>query len=105
MDDETAAAMASRKNFLQKQRELIVEKQRTERARDLEQNAQEEEQQQARPARPQSAAHVARKAIAAAGKTNENRQESQQQTQIPDAELVRRRAMAEKLRREVVDKR
>jgi hypothetical protein len=43
--------------------------------------------------------------MATVGKTNENKQEDQQPTQIPDDELVRRRAMAAKLRREVVDKR
>ncbi len=103
MDDETAAAITSRKNFFKKQRELIIEKQRAERARDLEKQTEEQEQQQTRPARPQSAAHVARKAMATVSKTNENKQE--QQSQIPDAELARRRAMAAKLKREVVDKR
>jgi hypothetical protein len=97
--------MTSRKNFFKKQRELIVEKQRAERARDLEKQTQEQEQQQTHHARPQSGARVARKAMATVGKTNENKQEDQQPTQIPDDELVRRRAMAAKLRREVVDKR
>ncbi len=98
MDDGTAAAIKSRKNFLQEQRDLIVKKQRAERARDLEQQTQEQ-QQQTHPARPQSAAHVARKAMAT---TNEKEQPT---TQIPDDELTRRRAMAAKLKREVVDKR
>ncbi len=98
VDDGTAAAIKSRKNFLQEQRDLIVKKQRAERARDLEQQTQEQ-QQQTHPARPQSAAHVARKAMAT---TNEKEQPT---TQIPDDELTRRRAMAAKLKREVVDKR
>jgi hypothetical protein len=106
VDDETASAIASRKNFFKKQRELIIEKQRAERAQDLEKQTreQEQEQQQTRHARPQSAAHVARKAMATVGKTNESKKEEQQQPQIPDAELSRRRAMAAKLKREVVDK-
>jgi len=101
VDDETAAAITSRKNFFKKQRELIIEKQRAERARDLEKQTQEQEQeqQQTRHARPQSAAHVARKAM---GTVNEKEQSP---TQIPDDELTRRRAMAAKLKREVVDKR
>ncbi|CAF5133409.1 unnamed protein product, partial [Rotaria sp. Silwood1] len=89
----------SRKNFLQQQRNLIVNKQRVERTRDL-------EQQTPNP-RPQSAAHVARKAIATTTKADENKSEQQQQqpTQIPEDELIKRRAMAAKLKREVVDKR
>lgn len=106
MDDKTAAAIKSRKNFLQEQRDLIVQKQRAERERELERETQEQQQQQqqeekqpARSARPQSAAHIARKAM---GTIDEKEQPS---TQIPDAELQRRRAMADKLRREVVNKR
>ncbi len=106
MDDETAAAIKSRKNFLQEQRDLIVKKQRAERARDLEQQTQEQQQQQqTHHARPQSAAHIARTAMAATNKTTENKPNERQQTQIPDEELNRRRAMAERLKREVVDKR
>jgi hypothetical protein len=104
VDDETAAAIKSRKNFLQEQRDLIVKKQRAERARDLEQETQQQQQQQTHNSRPQSAAHVARKAMAITNKTNENKQEDQQPTQIPNDELIRRRAMAAKLKREVVDK-
>ena len=103
MDDKTAAAIKSRKNFLQEQRDLIVQKQRAERERELERETQEQQQEEqkqpARSARPQSAAHIAWKAM---GTTNEKEQPS---TQIPDAELQRRRAMADKLRREVVNKR
>lgn len=79
-----------------------MQKQRAERERELERETQEQQQQQpeaARPARPQSAAHIARKAM---GTANEKEQPP---TQIPDAELQRRRAMADRLRREVVDKR
>ncbi|CAF3510744.1 unnamed protein product [Rotaria sp. Silwood1] len=99
VDNETATAIESRKNFLQQQRNLIVNKQRVERTRDL-------EQQTPNP-RPQSAAHVARKAIATTTKADENKSEQQQQqpTQIPEDELIKRRAMAAKLKREVVDKR
>ncbi len=104
VDDGTAAAIKSRKNFLQEQRDLIVKKQRAERARDLEQETQQQQQQQTHNSRPQSAAHVARKAMAITNKTNENKQEDQQPTQIPNDELIRRRAMAAKLKREVVDK-
>ncbi len=102
VDDETAAAIKLRKNFLQEQRDLIVKKQRAERARDLEKETQQQ-QQQTHNTRPQSAAHVARKAMATTNKTNENKQE--EQAQIPDEELNRRRAMIAKLKREVVDKR
>ncbi|CAF2527500.1 unnamed protein product [Rotaria sp. Silwood2] len=96
VDNEAATAIESRKNFLQKQRNLIVNKQREERTRDL-------EQQTPNP-RPQSAAHIARKAMATTNKANENKPE-QQSTQIPEDELIKRRAMAAKLKREVVDKR
>jgi hypothetical protein len=41
--------------------------------------------------------------MATTNKTNENKQE--EQAQIPDEELNRRRAMIAKLKREVVDKR
>ncbi|CAF1426445.1 unnamed protein product [Rotaria magnacalcarata] len=96
-NDEATAAIKSRQNFLQQQRELIVNKQRVERARDLE--------QQTPNARPQSAAHVARKAMATTNTpTNENKP-TQESTQIPDDELNKRRAMIAKLKREVVDKR
>jgi hypothetical protein len=104
VDDETAAAIKSRKNFLKEQRDLIVKKQRAERARDLEQQTQEQ-QQQPHHARPQSAAHVARKAMAATDKTSEHKHKEQQPTEISNDELMRRRAMAAKLKREVVDKR
>jgi hypothetical protein len=87
-----------RQDRLKELRNTIVDKQRAERTLDLE--------QQSHNARPQSAAHVARKAMSTAGKVNENKQEEQQQpTQISDDELIKRRAMAAKLRREVVDKR
>lgn len=101
VDEQAATAIKSRKNFLREQRDLIVQKQRAERERELERETQEQQQQQqqARPARPQSAAHIARKAM---GTTNEKEQPA---AQIPDAELQRRRAMADRLKREVVDKR
>ena len=102
VDENAAAAVKSRKNFLQEQRDLIVQKQRAERERELERKTQEQQQEQqqtARPVRPQSAAHIARKAM---GTVNEKEQPP---TQIPDAEIQKRRAMADRLRREVVDKR
>jgi hypothetical protein len=43
--------------------------------------------------------------MSTANKRSENKQEEQQQTQISDDELIKRRAMAAKLKREVVDKR
>ena len=94
--------MKSRKNFLQQQRDLLVQKQRDERAQDLE--------EETRHARPQSAANVARRAM---GTTNEVRstrsdrdeEEEQQQQQISAQELAKRRAMAEKIKRGLVNKR
>ena len=93
--------MKSRKNFLQQQRDLLVQKQRDERAQDLE--------EETRHARPQSAANVARRAM---GTTNEVRStrsdrddEEQQQQQISAQELAKRRAMAEKIKRGLVNKR
>lgn len=95
-DEETTAALKSRKNFLQQQRDLIVKKQHADRVRDLE--------QQTPNVRPQSAASVARKAMITATKPNENKP-TQESAQIPDDELNKRRAMMAKLKREVVDKR
>ena len=92
MDDDTASAMQSRKDFLRQQRELLLNKQRAERKEDLD--------QQTRNARPQSAAHVARKAMTNLASSNE----PEAGTKISDSELAKRRAMAEKLRRAVVDK-
>lgn len=80
MDHE---AMVSRQNFLKQQRDLIVNKQRDERARELEKEIDR--------SRPQPAAKVARQAMEDVG--------------ISDDELEKRRAMAAKLRREVVNKR
>ncbi len=85
--DETASAMASRNKFLKEQRDLIINKQRHERTRVLE--------EETINARPQSAATVARKAMATTDK---------QEKPISNDELEKRRAMAAKLRREVVDK-
>ena len=88
MDDEgNAAAVSSRRNFLKEQRDLIVKKQRNERARKLEKEID--------GTRPQSAAKVARQAM----------ETSNEQPVISDDELEKRRAMAAKLRREVVNKR
>jgi hypothetical protein len=76
-----------------------VNKQRAERTRDLE--------QETHNARPQSAAHVARKAMATTTttKTNENKQDDQQQTNLSKDEISKRRAVLDRLKREVVDKR
>ncbi len=76
-----------------------MNKQRAERTRDLE--------QETHNARPQSAAHVARKAMAttATTKTNENKQDDQQQTNLSKDEISKRRAVLDRLKREVVDKR
>jgi hypothetical protein len=70
-----------------------LKKQRDERERNLE--------EETRAARPQSAIHVARKSMATTKKT-----EPEPQTQIPnDDELLKRRSMVAKIKREVVDKR
>ena len=82
-NETTASMVSSRQNFLKQQRDLIISKQRHERARDLENDAID--------ARPQSAANVARKAM-------------EKEQHISNDELEKRRAMAAKLRREVVDK-
>jgi hypothetical protein len=87
IDEGNASAKLSRQNFLKQQRDLIINKQRNERARDLE--------KEIINTRPQSAAKVARKAMEIANK---------QEEQISNDELEKRRAMAVKLRREVVDK-
>lgn len=79
--------MSSRKKFLQQQRDLIINRQRNERARELEKETVN--------ARPQSAAKVARKAMESSNK---------QEQKISNDELEKRRTMAAKLRREVVDK-
>ncbi|CAF1025424.1 unnamed protein product [Adineta steineri] len=86
-NDESASAILSRKNFLKQQRDLIINKQRNERVQELE--------KETANARPQSAANVARKAM---GQTNHP------EKQITNDELEKRRIMAAKLRREVVDK-
>lgn len=92
IDDDTASAMQSRKDFLRQQRELLLNKQRAERKEDLD--------EQTRNARPQSAAHAARKAMTNLASSNE----TDAGAKISDSELAKRRAMAEKLRRAVVDK-
>ncbi|CAF1030614.1 unnamed protein product [Adineta steineri] len=86
-NDESASAILSRKIFLKQQRDLIINKQRNERVQELE--------KETANARPQSAANVARKAM---GQTNNS------EKQISNDELEKRRIMAAKLRREVVDK-
>ena len=92
--------MKSRKNFLQQQRDLLVQKQRDERAQDLE--------QETRHARPQSAANVARRAMGATNDVHSqrsDREEEEEQQQISAQELAKRRAMAEKIKRGLVNKR
>jgi hypothetical protein len=88
IDEENTSAISTRQNFLKQQRDLIINKQRNERVRQLE--------KETINARPQSAAKVARKAMEMTNKQDE---------QISNDELEKRRAMAMKLRREVVDKR
>ncbi|CAF1233128.1 unnamed protein product [Rotaria sordida] len=88
IDDETASIMSSRQNFLKKQRDLIIRQQHNQRVRELEKESSH--------IRPQSAANVARKAMETTNKPVQ---------QISNDELEKRRAMAAKLRREVVDKR
>ncbi|CAF4218112.1 unnamed protein product, partial [Adineta steineri] len=83
----SASAILSRKNFLKQQRDLIINKQRNERVQELE--------KETANARPQSAANVARKAMA---------QTNNSEKQITNDEIEKRRIMAAKLRREVVDK-
>jgi hypothetical protein len=85
VDEGNASAVSSREKFLKQQRDLIINKQRNERVRELE--------KETKNIRPQSAAKMARKAM----ETNNE--------QISNDELEKRRAMAAKLRREVVDKR
>ena len=89
VDEGNAAARSSRQNFLKEQRDLIIQKQRNERARELEKGM--------HPSRPQSAAKVARQAMEINGE--------QDSSMISNDELEKRRAMADKLRREVVNKR
>ena len=84
VDEGNASAVSSRQNFLKEQRDLIIQKQRNERTRELE--------KETNHVRPQSAAKVARKIMETSGE------------QISNDELEKRRAMAAKLRREVVDK-
>ncbi|CAF2606034.1 unnamed protein product [Rotaria sp. Silwood2] len=88
VDDQTASVMSSRQNFLKQQRDLIIRQQRNQRVRELEKEIVH--------VRPQSAVNVARKAMETTNK---------QEQQISNDELEKRRAMAAKLRREVVDKR
>jgi len=87
--------MKSRKDFLQQQRDFILSKQRAEREQDL--------IKQTHNTRPQSGVHVARKAMAASNKIDEKKTD-ESPTQIPNEELIRRRAMMDKLKRNVVDK-
>jgi hypothetical protein len=85
VDEGNTSAISARENFLKQQRDLIINKQRNERVRELE--------KETKNTRPQSAAKMARKAMET---SNE---------QISKDELEKRRAIAAKLRREVVDKR
>ena len=85
--------MKSRKDFLDQQRKLLVEKRREDLKDDLDQKT--------RNARPQSAAHAARKAMSTAtSRTDEN----DQRAKISDEELAKRRALHDKLRRGVINK-
>ncbi|UJR07695.1 hypothetical protein I4U23_011980 [Adineta vaga] len=81
--ETVASMMSSRQHFLKQQRDLIINKQRQERAQELE--------NETINTRPQSAANVARKAM-------------EKEQDISNDELEKRRAMAAKLRREVIDK-
>ncbi|UJR38466.1 hypothetical protein I4U23_031134 [Adineta vaga] len=83
-DDKTTADIKERKRFLKEQRDKIVNEKRVERERELE--------QQTPPVRQ------------AMGNASENKQE-QQQTQLSNDELKKRRDMMAKIKREVVDKR
>lgn len=87
-NDRAAASMSSRQSFLKRQRDLIIDQQRQKRAQELD--------NEMRNTRPQSAAHVARQAM-------EDTAEKPGPS-ISQDELDKRRAMAAKLRREVVDK-
>ena len=79
-NDGASPDVSSRQAFLKQQRDLIVEKQRDERVRDL-------EKEEKKAQRPQSAVKIAKKA-----------------TLLTAEELENRRSVAAKLRREVVDK-
>ena len=85
--DASRSAVSSRKDFLRRQRDLIVQNQRDKRTQALE--------NEVARTRPQSAAHVAQRAM----ETRRNHEQD-----IPDNELEKRRAIAAKLRREVVDR-
>ena len=85
--DASQSAVSSRKDFLRKQRDLIVQNQRDKRTQALE--------NEVAHTRPQSAAHVAQKAM----ETRKNHEQD-----IPNDELEKRRAIAAKLRRELVDR-
>ncbi|CAF1415205.1 unnamed protein product [Rotaria sp. Silwood1] len=88
VDDEIPSVMLSRQNFLKQQRDLIIRQRRNQCVRELE--------KESIHVRPQSAANVARKSMETTIK---------QEQQISNDELEKRRAIAAKLRREVVDKR
>lgn len=83
-DKNSSSNAASRHEFLKQQRDLIIEKQRDERVRNL-------EREENKIDRPQSAVKIAKKAMS--------------ETELTADELDKRRMMAAKLRREVVDKR
>ena len=95
VDDKTAAAIKSRKDFLQTQRKLLLDKRHDELKQDLE--------QETRTARPQSAAHVARKAMSTASSTKQS-DASDQSNKPTDEEIAKRRALTDRLRRDVIHK-
>lgn len=98
VDEKTAAAIKSRKDFLQEQRRLLTSQHREELKKDIEQKT--------RNARPQSAAHAARRAMGtgATAATDNSKDQSDQTPKISEEELAKRRAVHEKLRRGVINK-
>jgi hypothetical protein len=91
VDEETATAMKSRKDFLQQQRDLLLQKQRNEREYDLKQHTGN--------TRPQSAADVARRAMVTHASDHHDQPDA-----IPPEVLAKRRAMANKLKQNVVNR-
>lgn len=84
--DEASPNVLSREEFLKRQRDLIIEKQRDERVRALEKETKND--------RPRSAVQIAKKSMM-----------DTKPTELTEDELEKRRIIAAKLRREVVDKR
>lgn len=92
-DVHSPSTILSRRDFLKQQRDLIIQKQCEERARALEKESIHQ--------RPQSAVKVAKKAMMSSTPTENNRS----QPGLTEDELEKRKLMAAKLRREVVNKR